>query len=205
VGLFVSFEGGDGCGKTAQIERLRSRIEEKGHQVIAVHEPGTTPLGEFLRTWLKSHRPTSFEAELFLFAAARSELVSSIIMPHLDASNSVIVADRYADSTTAYQGFGRSLDLEQVKSANQLATRGIWPDLTVLLDLDPSVGLARRKGLDAPDQRKFEEESLSFHSRVREGYLFLAKQEPDRWFVVDAALPQEKVSDLVWSRVVGLL
>ena len=123
----------------------------------------------------------------------------------MDTSNTVIVADRYADSTTAYQGFGRGLNLEQVKSVNQLATQGIWPDLTVLLDLDPRVGLARRKGLDAPDQRKFEEESLSFHSRVREGYLVLAKQEPDRWFVVDATLPQEEVSNLVWSRVVSLL
>ena len=211
MGLFVSFEGGEGSGKTTQAALLVERLVAGSHRVEAVHEPGGTKLGAHLREYLKdTDRPLTPEAELYLFVAARSELVRQVIRPALEAG-AVVVADRYADSTTAYQGYGRRLPLRSVRSANQLATASVWPDLTVLLDAPVELGLdrARPAPLDqrhtgrAGDgqERRFEEAPVAFHRRVRRGYLRLAAAEPERWAVLDASRPVQALAEEVWRLV----
>ncbi len=227
MSLFISFEGGEGCGKTTQIERLCQRLEKANRRVMLIKEPGTTPLGLRLRELIKG-RPwgnytISHGAELFLFAAARAELVSKTLKPALQGRDDVvIVADRYADSTMAYQGFGRRLPRFEVETMNRLATQGVMPQLTFLLDCLPEEGL-RRVGsvqiempLDAAESpaggrmdeegaRRFEEEPLGFHQRVREGYLKMAASEPERWRVIDATEPVDAISDAVWTHVHEML
>ena len=220
-GLFISFEGGEGSGKTTQTDLLVGHLEaETGRRVVRLHEPGGTPLGEYIRDWVKAQSaPLTLQAELLLFVASRAELVKRVIRPELEA-DSIIVADRYADSTTVYQGYARGLPLKDVRSANGIATGGVWPDLTFLLDVLPDASL-RRAGLqmsfDAEGQveplpraddnakRRFEELGTSFHRKVRDGYLRLAKAEPERWVVVDGQQPVEEVHAQVWDRVQGLL
>ena len=220
MSLFISFEGGEGSGKSTQAELLREMLVAAGHRVLAVQEPGGTELGSYLRSWLKAtKKPLTPEAELFLFVAARSELVRRVIRPALE-SGATVIADRYADSTTVYQGYGRRLPLRSVNSANALATDGLWPHLTVLLDAPPEVTFHRAQlrpsvddqggpGLaEAPpesEQRRFEEASPRFHRRVHQGYLKLAARQPRRWAVVDASQPPEAVAALVWERVERLL
>ena len=189
---------------------------------MLVREPGTTPLGWYLRDWLKRQNlrdaTISHGAELFLFAAARAEFVTKVLRPALEQRHKVVVADRYADSTTAYQGYGRRLGLADVALINRLATQDVMPDLTFLLDCSAVDGLKRvgslqiRLPLEPADRaetgrvgeegaRRFEEESLDFHHRVREGYLELARQEPGRWCVIDATRPVEEIGSIVWERV----
>ena len=187
MSLFISFEGGEGSGKTTQAELLRDRLAAEGRRTLAVREPGGTELGDYLRTWLKATgKPITPEAELFLFTAARSEVVRGVIRPALK-SGAIVIADRYADSTTAYQGYGRRLPLRAVRSANELATDGLWPHLTVLLDAPPKTTLHRvrlqsslfddqtrpetKARTDEGISRRFEQEEEAFHRRVREGYL----------------------------------
>ena len=217
---FISFEGGEGSGKSSQAEILRQRLQQAGVSSLLVREPGTTALGDYLKAWLKreQRRKTSSSAEALLFAAARAELVSKTIKPALASPRTVVIADRYADSTTAYQGYGRRLRLKDVDAVNCLATQGIMPDLTFLLDCSPEVGL-RRVGsfhdtgrsdtpetvgpvrMDREGTRRFESESLAFHKRVRAGYLKISKREPDRWCLIDATKSVDEISDIVWARV----
>lgn len=218
--LFVSFEGGEGAGKTTQAARLIDRLEGMGVRCLRVHEPGSTALGTYLRSWIKrppaTERTMSHAAELFLFAAARSELVTKVIGPKRD-DELVVVADRYADSTVAYQGYGRGIDVESVRAVNALATHGVTPDLTFLLDCPPEIGISRVRGLQLQmsldaiktassidrnaEGVKFEEEPIEFHERIRLGFLSLASQDPDRWRVVDATRSVESVSDEIWAEV----
>ena len=215
MGLFVSFEGGEGTGKSTQAQLLQERLASEGYQVVAVREPGGTELGDYLRGYLKAtDQPLTSEAELFLFVAARSELVRRVLRPAL-ATGKVVVADRYADSTTAYQGYGRRLSLQYVRSANRTATGGLWPDLTVLLSLPPELGLDRARltpldqrnagRVEDTNSRRFEETGLAFHRRIEKGYLELARGEPERWHIVDAMLPRHEVAGLVWQKVEPLL
>ena len=218
MAFFVSFEGGEGTGKSSQAEILTNRLKNTGIQVLPIHEPGMTRLGEYLRLWLKreSMETISPMAELLMFATARAELVVKILKPALHHPKLVIVADRYADSTTAYQSYGRRLPRQRVDSINQLATHGIMPDITFLLDCPPNEGLNRTGAaqtampldsgihteigrIDTAGTRRFEEESLEFHRRVREGYLKLAKKEPERWRIMDATKPMEETSEVIWS------
>ena len=201
MSLFISFEGGEGSGKSTQARLLLERLTNLGKQVVLLHEPGSTDLGDYLRKLLKGHEATSPIAELFLFEAARAELVEKTILALLKTPT-ILLVDRFADSTVAYQGYGRGLNLEHLGIVNQIATQGVNPDLTILLDIPPEDGLRRaghRPGEEK--QRRFEQESLEFHRRVRNGYLELASQEPQRWFVVDGSLPQEEVSNLIWQRI----
>lgn len=220
---FISFEGGEGAGKTSQAEHLVSRLRKEGVPAHFIHEPGTTSLGSYLREYLKREawrdETISHGAELFMFAAARAELVTTVINPMLRQNRgTVIVADRFADSTLAYQGYGRRLSLDDVRVVNALATQGLDPDLTFLLDCKPEDGLKRvgalqsRLALEAEagsttsriDQegtRRFEDESLDFHKRVRDGYLKLASLEPSRWRILDATKPFEAVAESVWKEV----
>jgi dTMP kinase len=136
-----------------------------------------------------------------LFNASRAQLVAEVIKPNLK-SGKVVISDRYADSTTAYQGYGRGLDLEMVKATNKAATQGLKPDLTILLDISAEEGLARKVGRE---KDRFEQEDLDFHQRVRQGYLKLAADEPQRWLVLDARLPKDKIHGIIWEKVKQLL
>ena len=215
--LFVSFEGGEGSGKSTQTRLLHDKLWDAGMRATLVHEPGTTPLGEYLRTYLKSSQPLTSEAELLLFEAARAELVNQRIEPSL-ADGFQVIADRFEASTVAYQGYGRKLDPEIIAYLNQFATGGRTPDLTFLLDLEPAEGLRRvgspqlSLGLevgvqaalpreDVEGQRRFEEEALGFHRRVRRGFLELAGADEERWVIIDATIPEEKIARQIWERV----
>lgn len=217
-GFFLSLEGAEGSGKSTQAEHLYHRLAAVGYQALLVHEPGSTPLGWVIRDLVKSWKDMTSAAELALFIAARAELVKKVIMPELQRGT-IIVADRYIDSTEAYQGYGRRLPLEIVRSLNNLATEGLKPDLTILLDIDPKEGL-RRIGkvqlslqespphfgrADREGERRFEEEPLAFHRRVRQGYLAVARKEPERVVVIDGALSREEVSGLIWGKVAALV
>ena len=226
MSVFITFEGGDGSGKSVQTEKLFNGLQNAGVRTLLVREPGSTPLGDYLSQWLKRETPKldtiSPISELFLFTAARAELVSKIIAPALRNPGMVVVSDRYADSTTAYQGYGRGLPLDEVAAANVLAVQGVMPQLTLLLDCKPEEGLARigppqiRMPLGPDDRtdggrmdlegtRRFEQESLEFHNRVRTGYLAMAEAESARWHVVDATMTVDEIADQVWSRVQRLL
>lgn len=203
MSLFITFEGGEGCGKSTQARALWSRLSRCGIPVQLTHEPGGTVLGNHLRRLLKRKRQDEIspQAELLLFAACRSQLVSNVIRPSLE-NGKVVICDRFADSTTAYQGYGRGIDLATVTATNKLATQGNRPDLTVLLDIAAATGLSRKQ---ARTKDRFESEEIAFHHTVRDGYLKLAAEEPNRWLVIDATLPKARISRIIWDRVNQLL
>ena len=203
LALFVSFEGGEGCGKSTQAKALYKQASATGIPVVLSHEPGGTPLGSQLRRLLKYRRQIEISplAELLLINASRAQLVGDVICPNL-ARGTMVICDRYADSTLAYQGYGRGINLDVIQVVNSTATQGLFPDLVVLLDIPAEVGLARRN-LARLD--RFEGEEMAFHQRVREGYLKIASADPQRWLVVDATLPRGKIRSKVWERVEGLL
>jgi dTMP kinase len=205
MGLFITLEGGEGCGKSTQSKLLYRRLQKLAIPALLIHEPGVTALGKKIARILKwsdnRNMNISPTAELLLFNASRAQLLTEIIKPDL-AKGEVIICDRYADSTTAYQGYGRGLDLKMVAAANKTGTEGVTPDLTVLLDIPVEEGLKRKK--DKKSDR-FEIENVSFHRRVREGYLKMAKAEPKRWLVVDATKSKEEIAGIIWPRVRQLL
>ena len=203
MSLFITFEGGEGCGKSTQARMLYRRLLKSAVPVVLTWEPGGTPLGKRLGRWLKwsDDQEITPPTELFLFNAARAESVAKIIMPNLEAGK-VVISDRFSDSTTVYQGYGRELDLEMVSYINNTATGGLKPSLTILLDSPVATGLTRKKGRD---QDRFEREELSFHQRVRDGYLKLAASEPERWLVVDATQSKKKIAGIIWQKVSQLL
>ena len=196
--LFVTFEGGEGCGKSLQSRILVRRLNQMAVPSILIHEPGGTPLGEKVRYLLKQacEIPISPLTELMLFNASRSQLIQEIIRPNLDAGTNVI-CDRFSDSTIAYQSYGRGLDLDIVREINQIASQGLKPDLTFLLDVPPEIGLSRKK-TGAND--RFEQEALLFHRKVREGFLKMATEEPQRWVIIDSTLNKNHIADLIWER-----
>lgn len=204
-GTFITFEGPEGAGKTTQLARLAERLTAAGHQVVRTREPGGTPAGESIRRVLLDPReaPLTPLTEALLFCAARAELVAGVIRPAL-AAGSVVLCDRFADATFAYQGYGRGLPLDALRSINAVATGGLVPRLTLLLDLPAATGLARRRQDDA-DWNRFDADSLAFHQRVRDGYLALAAEEPARWRVIDADAAPETVGAAVWQAVAGHL
>jgi dTMP kinase len=200
--LFITFEGGEGSGKSFQAESLCRKLNRLNIPVVLTHEPGGTPLGEWTRNLLKwTDAYVSPEAELFMFSASRAELMNEVIQPNLKEGK-IVICDRYVDSTIAYQGYGRGLNLEMVKVINNASTQGLRPNITLLLDIPPEEGLARIKGRV---KDRFEREEVTFHSRVRSGYLTLAKEEPERWLVIDARQPKEKIAQIIWQRVRQLL
>jgi len=199
-GLFIAFEGGEGAGKTTQAQLVTQRLKRLGHEVVHTREPGGTSLGERLRDII-FHPGLEPETELLLILAARAQLVAEVIRPALERGD-IVVCDRYSDSTMAYQGYGRRLDLAATAAANEIATEGLRPDLSILLDLPVDAGVAR-KG-DGDEWDAIGQESREFHERVRRGFHELAAAEPQRWLIVDATLPIEDVSEMIWERVCAL-
>ena len=202
MALFITFEGGEGCGKSSQARALYRRLSRLAIPVVLTHEPGGTPLGQKIGHWLKWEKADiSPLTELLLFNASRAQLVAEIIQPNLK-NGKMVICDRYADSTTAYQSYGRGLNLEIVKTINNAATQGLEPDLTVLLDIAAEAGLARKR---ARKQDRFEQEDTAFHQRVRDGYLKMAANDPERWLVVDASQSKREIAQIIWQRVSQLL
>jgi len=205
-GKFITFEGPEGSGKTTQARRLMARLTEMGHEVLYTREPGGTATGELIREILqhdKAGEPLCAESELFLFAASRAQLVRNVIIPALERG-AFVICDRFADSTTAYQGYGRGFPIEQMIAINSLAIDGAVPDVTLLLDVTVQLGFerlaSRQKELfQTPD--RMEREERDFHERVRSGYLELAKRWPDRFQIIDASRDGAAVEADVWRIV----
>lgn len=199
-GFFISFEGSEGCGKSTQIQRLRQLIERAGRRCEITREPGGTELGEVIRHLLK-HAPEGRnmtpESELLLFAASRAQLVREKIR-HWLKSGVFVIADRFLDSTVVYQGIARGLDLDAVRRINAFAVGSCLPDLTFVLDLDVEVAFERADARGEPRDR-MESEALTFYENVRRGYLDLAREEPDRFVVLDAAESVETVAAQIES------
>ena len=202
-GLLITFEGGEGCGKSTQARLLYQKLQRHNVPSLLTKEPGGTPLGNKIRSVLKVKRGFTISplSELFLFSACRSQLIRDVITPALDAGH-VVVCDRFSDSTTVYQGLARGLDTSLIVSINVAATGGLKPDVTVLLDILPEQGLLRKRKID---QDRFDSEEISFHRKIREGYLNLAAQEPNRWLVLQAGLPVNKLSQLIWEHIRPLI
>jgi len=201
-GLLIAFEGGEGAGKTTQARLLAIWLREQGYDVLATQEPGATKMGMRLRALLldTAHAGLSARAETLMYAADRAEHVESVIAPAL-ARGTIVVTDRYVDSSIAYQGRGRNQPVAEVAGLNRWATGGVEPDLTILLDLPPAAGLGRR----APSADRLEAEPADFHERVREGFLAQAAANPDRYLVMDATLPPADLSVRIQERVRDLL
>ena len=198
-GLFITFEGVEGAGKTTQIARLAARLRTAGRQdVLTTREPGDGPLGQELRN-LALHPPMGMvvepRAELLIMLADRAQHVGQVIRPYLTGGG-IVLCDRYADSSVAYQGHGRGLDVSEIMHLNAYATDSLVPDLTILLDLDPAVGLTRQR-----ERSVMEAQALPFHQRIRDGFLALAGDAPHRWLTLDASRPSDVVHEDIWAVV----
>jgi len=199
-GLFVTFEGGEGSGKSTQVARLAARLRARGLDPLVTREPGGTPVGEGIRALLLDHerRPAPM-TEALLMVAARSQLVATVLRPALEAGR-IVLCDRYGDSTLAYQGGGRGLDHALLLELNRAATGGLVPALTLLFDVPVPVGLDRRHG-SAGATNRLDREPAEFHERVRARYLELAAAEPGRWRVLDGTVGADELEARVWEIV----
>jgi dTMP kinase len=206
MGYFVTFEGVEGCGKTTQVKLLSKFLTARGHHTLLTREPGGCSLADKIRSILldAETRALSALAELYLYAAARAQHVSEIIAPALEAGQ-IVLCDRFCDSTVAYQGYGRGIDLSIIDSLNFQACQGVLPNLTVLLDCDPRVGLERANSRIntgcGPREERFELEALAFHQRVHIGFQKLAVAEPGRFLVVDGSDTVETVFSAISRKV----
>jgi dTMP kinase len=203
MSIFITFEGVEGCGKSTQTKIFYKKLNELAIPAVLTHEPGGTLAGEKITRILKWSREQNLSpiTELLLFNASRAQLIDTVIQPSLDRGI-VVVSDRFTDSTIAYQGFGRGLDIKLIESMNNIATRGIKPDLTILLDLPVEEGLERKSG---GIQDRFHREDIEFHKRVRNGFLQLVSEEPDRWLVIDARETKVTIATAIWQKTIDLL
>jgi dTMP kinase len=207
TGLFITFEGGEGCGKSTQIAALKARLEALGKTVVQTREPGGTALGESVRKLLQyddAGQGMSPEAELLLFAASRAQHVRELIAPAI-AEGQIVLCDRFLDSTTVYQGVARAIDSKKVDTINQFAIGDTKPDLTILIDLPPEIGLARVHARSDGQLDRMEKEAIEFFQAVRQGYLDLAKSEPKRFLVLDGSQSVEELETQIWQKVEATL
>jgi dTMP kinase len=193
--MFITFEGPEGAGKTTLIQSLKQEFESKKISLLVTREPGEGAVGQAIRHILLDFDQIVPQAELFLFLADRAQHVKTVLQPALDRGE-VVLCDRYTDSTLVYQGYGRGFDLAQLEQLNCLASFGLVPDITFLLDLDPVIGLSRQTKNDRLDL-----ESLEFHTKVRDGFLLEAEKQPNRWVVLDATQSKEEVFHAALSRI----
>ncbi len=202
--MFITLEGPEGSGKTSHLPDLAAFLREDGWNVLTTREPGGTAIGDQVRQVLMRTDNTAMNprAETLLFLAARAQLVDEVIRPAL-AEGMVVISDRYGDSTLAYQGYGHGNDLDTIRQMLAFATGGLVPDLTVLLDVDPAIGLRRKKNIG--EWNRLDAYELAFHQRVRSGYLELARQEPRRWVVLDASQPREMVQSALRQVILARL
>ena len=203
-GLFLTFEGGDGSGKSTQSALLESWLTEQGRTVVSTREPGGTEVGDEIREIVLHRRGHIVpRAEALLYAADRAHHIATVVRPAL-ARGDIVLQDRYLDSSVAYQGVGRELEADEIRKLSLWAAEGLLPDITVLLDLDVSIG---RDRLDESRTRydRLESEAAEFHARVRDAYLALAAAEPERFLVLDATLPVEELATLIRARVSAVL
>ncbi len=201
TGVFVCFEGGEGGGKSTQSRLLRDRLEAAGYRVRLTFEPGDTPVGKEMRRIVLSPETGALahKTEVLLYAADKAEHIETLVQPALDRGE-VVITDRYVDSTLAYQGAGRALDVDEVEEVARWATGDLRPHLTVVLDVEPETGLGRFEGRD-----RIEGESLEFHQRVRQSFLDLAVRDPEHYAVLDARSPIEEIAAIIAERVEPLL
>ncbi len=204
-GTFITFEGGEGCGKSTHIDRLVAHLRQDGYQVLVAREPGGTNVGEQIRHILQYSKQSVAmvpEAELLLFCASRAQLVREVIEPALN-DGQVVICDRFFDSTTVYQGVGRKIAPSAVAAINNFAVGTNVPELTLVIDLDPRIGLERARGRELFD--RMENQSLEFYDRVRQGYLDLAKREAHRVKVIDGSRSLEAIEKQIWDFVTNVL
>ncbi len=208
MGFFITFEGVEGCGKTTQIKLLAELLTARGISTVLTREPGGCPIADKIRTILldAENKALSPLAELMLYAAARAQHVTEVISPALE-SGKIVLCDRFCDATVAYQSFGRGIDRSVIDSLNSHACQGVTPDLTILVDCDPVIGLKRARlrieATSGPREERFELEALAFHHRVRAGYLHLAAQEPHRFIIINGSVTIEEIFAAISSQVVA--
>jgi dTMP kinase len=207
--LFITLEGPDGSGKTTQIDLLAEHLRGLGQDVLITREPGGTSIGDQIRTVLHDVKNVEMasETEFLLYSASRAQHVREVIRPHL-ARGGTVLCDRFADSSMAYQGYGRELELDEIRSITQFATGGFMPDLTVYLDLAVELGIERKQSAHAAqagEWNRLDQQTLDFHRRVRQGYLKMAEAEPGRWLVVDATQSIAATQATIRSRLETLL
>ncbi len=204
MSLFITFEGPEGSGKTTQMRLLAAFLQEQGSDVLITREPGGTRISDLVRAILldPAHTEMLPPTEFLLFSAARAQHVGQVIHPHLERGG-VVLSDRYADSSLAYQGYGHRLDLEALRTITRFATSGLTPDLTFYLDLPVEAGLRRKAGGAGDAWNRMERRDVAFHERVRAGYLAMAAQEPGRWVVVDAAGDIQDVQATIRETIVA--
>lgn len=209
MSLFITFEGPDGSGKSTQINLVANYLEDLGYRVFCTREPGGTAIGDQIRQVLHDVNNSEMtpRAEILLYSASRAQHVEQVILPHL-AQGEMVLCDRYEDSTYAYQGYGRQLDFDMLRLITRFATQDLKPDLTVYLDLPVKEGLRRKEKANTAGQgelNRMDRLELEFHQRVREGYLEMARTEPERWLVVDARGSVETTNRLVCQRLEQVL
>ena len=210
MGFFITFEGVEGCGKTTQIRNLSGRLTNAGYRIVLTREPGGCPIADKVRSILLDADNQGMVplTELLLYAAARAQHVAEVIMPALD-SDAIVLCDRVTDATIAYPHCGRGIERHTIDTLNNLACQSVRPDLTVLMDCDVAIGLARAKSRietsSGPREERFELETMAFHQRVREGYLSLAASEPGRFLTVSASGTRDEISDRIALQVLERL
>jgi dTMP kinase len=207
-GRFISFEGTDGCGKSTQLRLLAERLRATGQEVVVTAEPGGTPIGLQIRKILldSKNQELSSRAELLLYFASRAQNVEECILPAM-ARGAIVLSDRFTDSTLAYQGAARNLGRDVVLCVHEIACQGVWPELTICLDIDLETSLqrahTRNQEVTGIDERRMDEQAVAFHERVREEYLRLAEQSPERIKVIDGRANVETVAERIWRLVSG--
>lgn len=206
LSCFITFEGSEGSGKTSQLKELAKWLQSEGHKVLVTREPGGTLIGDLIRDILldPAHKEMEATTEILLFSAARAQLVGQVIRPHL-SEGGIVLCDRYSDSTLAYQGFGRGLELSTLRVITSFATSGLQPALKIYLDVPVEEGLDRRQKAEGSEWNRLDAEALTFHQKVRRGYLSLIADEPHRWAVIDAIQPFEVVQQAIRDRIAPLL